>query len=83
MAELHPDPVVELVRQAMASALLAFLEDYAESVRKLQAADPKQGVHLAFTEEAEEFVRIRTDLVGAVTCTLCPHPEHYDHNQER
>lgn len=82
-AELHEDPFVELVRQAMASAVVSLLEDYNGWVKELSSTPQGAGVHTAFTEKAEGFVKIRADLVGAAACTLCPHPEHYDHNAER
>jgi small nuclear ribonucleoprotein (snRNP)-like protein len=63
MAELHADPVVELVRQAMGTAMLVVLEDPSEFVAKLRASDQSAPVHLFWTEEAEKFVRIRSDLV--------------------
>lgn len=60
------DPVVDLVRQAMASAVLVHIEDPTSTVRMLSAArdaDPGAGLHTGWTKTAEDFVRIRYDLV--------------------
>lgn len=60
------DPIVELVRGAIGNGVLMALEDRAGLLAKLRAAGPGASVADALTADAEEFVRIRGDLVEAV-----------------
>lgn len=81
------DPVVDLVRQAIGTGIMMALDDPTGLRERLTAALSATGPNVSFTDaltdDAEGFVKMRFDLVGAVECTLCPHGNDYDHNAER
>lgn len=60
------DPIVELVRGAIGNGVLMALEDQPGLLAKMRAAGPGASVADALTADAEEFVRVRADLVEAV-----------------
>lgn len=66
----RPEPIVELVRDAIGNGVLMVLGGGPGLIAKLRAGDPGASFAEALTGEAEEFVRIRADLVEAVQDSL-------------
>ena len=61
------DPILELVRAAMANGVMMALEGREQLLAKLQALPASGTLGDALTADAESFIRIRADLIEAVT----------------
>lgn len=60
------DPVTELVRNAIGCGVMMALENRDELIRKLRSLPADGTLADALTQDAESFVRYRTDLIEDV-----------------
>lgn len=60
------DPIVDLVRTAMGYGVMMVLDGKAELIAKLQSQSPAGSLADALTDNAEQFIKTRADLVEAI-----------------